>query len=219
MISEAGKKYIAQNFGVGNCWVYSGLSWRAHGIDGTHVDGAGGTGSIVSRVISGAIERVELKTPRTGSFTKAQLTAANAGEVTLIDIRDVILANDGYPTGQAKYCAEPEELHKIVKIVPPTEQKEAYVSDIEIPGEMIIGQSYSGAVMVSVNTTGEYKAEIIFYAHPTGWDGQIASLPSATSTIATEVKALSTGSQRLNWTWTVPNMPGDFVIISRLYVI
>ena len=110
MISEAGKKYIAEQFGakVGTkqCWVYSGLSWRQYAIDGTFVDETGGTGKVVSRVIGAVTDRIELKTPRIGTYRKSDLTTANAGEVTLIDVRDTILKNDGYPAGETQYCVE-----------------------------------------------------------------------------------------------------------------
>ena len=221
MLTEAGKNYIAREFGISNCWVYSGLSWRAYGIDGTHVDETGGTGTVVSRVLSGAIDRVEL---RSKTYKKADLTAANAGDVTLIDVRDTILKNDGFPVGETQYCAgappvAPEIPYKVVKIVPPTGvAPAAYVSDIEIPLEMVIGATYTGAVITSVTSTGKYKAELVFYRYPTGWDGRVESLPGASSAIQTETKTLNEGSQRLNWTWTVPNIPGDFVIVSRLYV-
>jgi len=104
-LTEAGKRYIAENFGIDGCWVYSGLSWRVVSVLGDSVDETGGTGKVVSRLVLDVTDRVELKAPITGTYRKADLTTANGGnEVTLIDVRDIILANDGYPEGENQYC-------------------------------------------------------------------------------------------------------------------
>ena len=104
-LTEAGKRYIAENFGIEGCWVYSGLSWRVVSVLGDSVDETGGTGKVVSRLVLDVTDRVELKAPITGTYRKADLTTANGGnEVTLIDVRDIILANDGYPEGENPYC-------------------------------------------------------------------------------------------------------------------
>lgn len=219
-LTTARKEYIARELGVNNCFVYSGLSWTVVSVLGDTETETGGTGKIVSRIISGAVDHVDLAAPRTKTFRATDLSG-----VTLADVMNTILKEDNMPTTETQYCvgAPPvtppvTPIHKIVKIVPPAgEELVAYVSDIEIPMEMTIGESYSGAVVLSVTSTSEYKAEIVFRRYPTGWDGAIASLPGAAATITTETKTLNSGSQRLNWTWTVPNIPGDFVIISRLY--
>lgn len=225
-ITVAQKDYIARELGVGNCFVYSGLSWKAVSVLGGFETETGGTGKIVSRIISGAIDHVDLTSPRVKTFKATDLTG-----VTLLDVKDTILTADKNPTSEMQYCAAgttpppptpptpPSMVHKVVRIVPAAgAAQEAYVSDIEIPSEMSVGNTYSGAVLVTVTTPGSYKAEVVFRRYPSGWDGTIATLPGATAAIVTEVKSLAAGAQRLNWTWTVPNIPGDFVIVSVLYM-
>lgn len=106
MLTEVGKKYIAEHFGIGDCWVYSGFSFRTHYTDGTSDAETGGTGKIVSRLCLPAVnERVVLSSPRTGTYRQADLTAGNGGHVvTLEDVRDIIVPNDGYPAGQNQWC-------------------------------------------------------------------------------------------------------------------
>lgn len=104
-LTTNGKNYIATNFGIGNCWVSSGLSWTATGIDGSTVNESGGTASIVGRLVSAAYKEIRLTSPRTGTFTKAQLTLANDYNVVSLSPDVVFIANnDGYPSGEPKYC-------------------------------------------------------------------------------------------------------------------
>ncbi len=104
-LTTNGKNYIAQNFGISNCFVSSGLSWTAVANDNTTVNESGGTASIVARLVTTSVyKRVDLTAPRTGSYTYAVLKQANDNtDVTLTDAQ-WIAANDGSPTGEAQYC-------------------------------------------------------------------------------------------------------------------
>ena len=98
---------------------------------------------------------------------------------------------------------------------------EATVTDIDIPAKMVIGKTYTGAVILSVSTAGTFNARLDFHRQPSGWDGTIASLPSPTTAITTETKSLSVGSgKRLAWSWKVPKITaGLYIVVSRLYVV
>ena len=106
MITEAGKKWIAEHFGVGNCWVYSGLSWTTYYTGGGSDPETGGTAKITARLTNPAVnERVVLSSPRTGTYRTADLTAGNGGNVvSLDDVKFTIMPNDGYPAGETQYC-------------------------------------------------------------------------------------------------------------------
>lgn len=215
-ISAALKDYIARELGIGDCFVYSGLSWTVVSVLGDSETETGGTGKLLSRIISSAVDHVDVTSPRTKTFRASDLP----GAISLADIMSSVLTEDKNPASETQYCAggAPPDIYKQVKIVPPAgEAQEAYISDIQIPSEMTIGTSYSGAVFVNVATPGQYKAELLFRQQPAGWDGNITTLAGASGTITTEAKALTSGTQNLNWTWTVPNIPGDFIIVSVLY--
>lgn len=109
MLTEAGKEWIAEHLGIGNCWVYSGFSWTTHYTDGTSDPETGGTGKLVARLCLPQVnERIVLSSPRTGTYRQADLTAGNGGNVvTLEDVRDIIVPNDGYPAGENQYCYTP----------------------------------------------------------------------------------------------------------------
>ena len=106
MITEAGKKWIAEHFGVGDCWVYSGLSWRTYYTGGGSDPETGGTAKITARLTNPAVnERVVLSSPRTGTYRTVDLTAGNGGNVvSLDDVKNIIMPNDGYPVGETQYC-------------------------------------------------------------------------------------------------------------------
>lgn len=105
-LTTNGKNYIAQELGIGNCNVSSGLSWIAVATDGSTVSESGGTASIVGRLVTTAVyARIDLTSPKVKSYYYSDLKAANGGtDVTLSDAQWVA-ANDGSPTGEAQYCA------------------------------------------------------------------------------------------------------------------
>jgi hypothetical protein len=104
-LTANGMNYIAQNFGISNCNAASGLSWTAVANDDTTVNESGGTASIVARLVTTSVyKRIDLTSPRTGSYTYAALKQANDNtDVTLTDAQWVA-ANDGTPAGEAQYC-------------------------------------------------------------------------------------------------------------------
>jgi hypothetical protein len=104
-LTTNGKNYIAQNFGISNCYAASGLSWTAVANDNSTVNESGGTASIVARLVTTSVyKRVDLTSPRTGSYTYATLKQANDNTDVVLTDAQWIAANDGSPTGEAQYC-------------------------------------------------------------------------------------------------------------------
>ena len=101
-LTSSGKDYIAENFGIGNCFVDSGVSWTSVDVNGTRLSESGGTKNVVARLINDMVyARIEMSNPSTGTFTKTQLIAANGGQsITLADA-DAIGNED---SGAAQYC-------------------------------------------------------------------------------------------------------------------
>ena len=88
-LSNTGINYICQNFGDTNqCCVRTGLSWRYIAEGATHSE-SGGTAQIVSRLASGLIDSLTMTSPARGTFTKADLDAANNSVVTLQDAQEI----------------------------------------------------------------------------------------------------------------------------------
>ncbi|MCW3140600.1 MAG: hypothetical protein N2V72_00245 [Methanophagales archaeon] len=101
-LTDAGREYIAKNIGVGNCWVYSGLSWTAVSVTGDRVDRTGGTGKAVKDIIDPTTDHIEIGGL---SISKTTLRDNNGGnDVTISDVTGEILKNDGYPAGENQYC-------------------------------------------------------------------------------------------------------------------
>lgn len=99
-LTTSGLDYIARNFGIGNCWVGSGLSWVSVDHDGNRSSESGGTKSIVGRLINDTVyARIELTSPRTGTYTKSDLISGNNGQsITLPDVKN---ADPTYCVGEA----------------------------------------------------------------------------------------------------------------------
>ncbi|RLG35332.1 hypothetical protein DRN97_00035 [Methanosarcinales archaeon] len=101
-LTDAGREYIAKNIGVGDCWVYSGLSWVAESVTGDRVNRTGGTGKAVKDIIDPTTDHIEINGL---NISKATLRANNGGnDVTISDVTNEILKNDGYPAGETQYC-------------------------------------------------------------------------------------------------------------------
>lgn len=99
---NSGREYIARNIGLSDCWVYSGLSWTAVSVLGDRVSRTGGTGKAVNDIILPATDHIEIGAL---SISKATLRTNNGGnDVTISDVVNEILLNDGYPAGETKYC-------------------------------------------------------------------------------------------------------------------
>ena len=108
-LTDNGKNYIANNFGINNCFSGSGLTWIP--VDINNVVGApesGSTAQIVARLITTAIYkeiRVTVPAAQAGTYTNTSLVAANDGQV--INSADItfINTNDGVPITEPKYCS------------------------------------------------------------------------------------------------------------------
>ena len=88
-LSLLGIQYICENFGdTSLCCVNTGLSWY-YTVGGTDYPETGGTAQIVSRLASGLIDSLTMTNPPRGTFTQAQLNAANESPVTLLDAKEI----------------------------------------------------------------------------------------------------------------------------------
>lgn len=105
-LTENGKRYIAQNFGINNCNVQSGMSWNSIATNGDVVPESGATASIVSRLVTTSVyDRIELTYPRTGTYRYSDLQSGNDGQTVTLSDASWIAQNDGYPSGENQYCA------------------------------------------------------------------------------------------------------------------
>ena len=105
-LTTDGKNYIAQNFGVGDCFVASGLTWTAVALDNSTAEESGGTKNIIGRLATtNMYKAIQLKTPRTGTFTYAMVKSANNNtDFNLMVDAAWIGDNDGSPIGETQYC-------------------------------------------------------------------------------------------------------------------
>ena len=107
-LSEMGKQYICQNFGdAGLCCTNTGLSWF-YTVGGANTNETGGTAQIVSRLASGLIDSLTMVTPPRGTFTQAELNAANGVPVTFSDAQEITLHDE--PT-EDQWCFIPCDTH------------------------------------------------------------------------------------------------------------
>ena len=106
-LTNAGKDYIASNFGINNCMVNSGLSWTTYGTGGTSSNESGGTAQIVARLVTSAITRIQITSPSSlsGSYTNSDLVSNNQNQAVTYADASWITNNDGYPSGEEQYCA------------------------------------------------------------------------------------------------------------------
>lgn len=102
-LTTNGKNYIAQKFGISNCFVATGLSWSYLGVDGVTYNDSGGTAQIVSNLVMSSI--VQSVTINSVTYTYSTLKTNN--DNTDISLTDAlwIAQNDGTPTGEVQYCA------------------------------------------------------------------------------------------------------------------
>lgn len=103
-LTSIGKDYVAREFGVNNCMVNSGLTWTTFGTGGTSSNESGGTAQIVARLVTSAITRIQLNTPRSGSYTLNDLVSNNQNQSVSYADASWITNNDGYPSGEDQYC-------------------------------------------------------------------------------------------------------------------
>jgi len=110
-LTDNGKIYIATHFGIGNCFAGSGLSWVAVDVNDVTASESGGTAQIVARLLTPNVyKEIRITAPSTqaGTYTNAQLIAANDGQNITgpgdgTDY-DFIKYNDGNPDPEPKYC-------------------------------------------------------------------------------------------------------------------
>jgi len=102
-LTQNGKDYIANNFGLNGCFVASGLSWSYTDVDDNVVSETGGTAQVVSRLVMTAL--VKSVTINNKTYTYNDLKTANDNkDVTLTDAK-WIAQNDGDPDTETQYCA------------------------------------------------------------------------------------------------------------------
>lgn len=103
-LTTNGKNYIADKFGIGGCFVSSGISFTYVAGSTTYND-SGGTAQIVSRLVLTAV--VSKVTVGGIDYTYAMLKTANDGvDIDLdADVKGWIVLNDGDPSGEPKYCS------------------------------------------------------------------------------------------------------------------
>lgn len=104
-LTTQGKDYIAQQLGINNCMVYSGLTWNAVSTTGQSQQETGGTALAIFRLTEAAVARIELTAPRSATFTSATIKSNNQNQDIEAADASWISNNDGYPTGETQYCA------------------------------------------------------------------------------------------------------------------
>ena len=103
-LSLLGIQYICENFGdTSLCCARTGLSWY-YTVGTTDYPETGGTAQIVSRLASGLIDSLTMTSPPRGTFTKAQLDAANESTVTILDAKEITYHDE--PT-EVQWCFIP----------------------------------------------------------------------------------------------------------------
>jgi len=148
-LTTTGKNYIAEKFGINNCFVYSGLSWTTYGSGGTSQTETGGTAKLVSRLVTSGIVRVQLTSPGSGSYTPADLTNNNENQSADYGDASWISNNDGYPSGESQYCAGTTTP---TPTATPTNTPAPTVFPPGYAGEYTFHQGPTGAPSVTLNT-------------------------------------------------------------------
>jgi len=93
MLTNKGIRYICQYFGdVNHCCINAGLSWTYLGTDNVTYSESGGTSQIVARlVMTSLVQSLTMINPARGTFTYAQLKAANENnDITLDDAKELL---------------------------------------------------------------------------------------------------------------------------------
>lgn len=107
-VTDNGRTYIASNFGLGNCFVSTGLTWTAVDIADNTANESGGTAQIVARLLTPSVyKEIRILTPATqaGTYTPTQLIAANDNlGITVPDVSTEIAGKDGSPVGEEQFC-------------------------------------------------------------------------------------------------------------------
>lgn len=168
VLTTNGKDYIAKNFGVNDCFVESGLTWVDVGYDtvdasgnvvkGERVDSSGGTKNIVGRIITTMVyEKVELTSPRTGTFTNAQLVSANDDQIVTLPDAKTIGQEDG-GVGETQYCVD-----AVTPAPTPTERKETPPLQVYVGGGESCPKGSPGVELDTSEAFAYFKADPITY--------------------------------------------------------
>jgi len=102
-LSAAGRDYIAQKFGVGNCLVSGGITVEVYDLASAHWTETLGSAQIVARLVTTTMySKVNIGGV---DYTYAALKAANGGaDVTSTDITWIADHDDTPASGQTQYC-------------------------------------------------------------------------------------------------------------------
>lgn len=107
-LNTSGIQYICENFGnTSFCCINTGLSWY-YTVSGSNYNETGGTAQIVSRLASGLVDSLTMTNPARGTFTKAQLDAANGATVTLQDAQTITQHDE---SSEDQWCYIPCSSH------------------------------------------------------------------------------------------------------------
>lgn len=102
-LTTAGKDYIAEHFGLSNCFVKTGLSWTRYDLDGTNTAETGGTVKLVNRITETSV--VDYILIDTTEYYYSDLKAANGGyDVTLDDITWIAAHDESSDSPPNPYC-------------------------------------------------------------------------------------------------------------------
>jgi len=101
MLTQNGKDWIAQKFGINNCYVDSGLTWTVYDTQGNSATYSGGTADIVGQLtMTQLIDRIVLNGV---TYRYSDLKAANDGQDISYEDVQWIAQNDG-SAGEPQYC-------------------------------------------------------------------------------------------------------------------
>lgn len=110
-LTSNGRTYIAENFGVNNCFVSTGLAWTVVDINDNTANESGGTAQIVARLLTPSVYkeiRILTPAPQAGTYTNAQLISANDNQViTVSEVSSEIAGEDGDPVTEIQFCTTP----------------------------------------------------------------------------------------------------------------
>lgn len=147
VLTQNGKDWIAQKFGIDNCYVESGLTWMVYDTQGNSATYSGGTASIVGQLtMTQLIDRIVLNGV---TYRYSDLKVANDGQdISYEDVR-WIAQNDG-SAGEPQYC------YQVQTPTPTPSQPNIVVSSISVkPYQINLGES------VEISVTAENVGNVI----------------------------------------------------------
>ena len=102
-LTTAGKDYIAEHFGLSNCFAKTGLSWTRYDLDGTNTAETGGTVKLINRITeTGIVDYIRIGAT---NYYYTDLKAANGdNDITLDDITWIAAHDDPSDSPPNPYC-------------------------------------------------------------------------------------------------------------------